>query len=375
MSYPPLGNITPQQFLAEYWQKKPLLIRQAVTQFDWLPSLGDLTDLACQDDVESRLVEVKAGKWSCESGPFRPSRFKKLGNADWTVLVQNMNHHVPFCAELLYRFDFIPHVRLDDLMISWAPAGGGVGPHFDSYDVFLLQVGGKKRWRISSQTDLALVPDSPLKVLQRFEPEQEWVLEHGDMLYLPPKYAHEGVSLEEGMTWSVGFRAPTAQELGGAFLDYLRDHIELDGMYRDPDLAATSNPARLPDDFVARVQTMLQGIQWDKDTVADFVGRYFSEPKSHVFYDSPQDDLDEAAFARQLAKHGVMLDLKTVMLFDDAHIYINGDTLDADPACHGQLRQLANERRLPAGQYSAALLDALFDCYECGYLHPGSTAA
>lgn len=371
MPNPPLGNLTAEQFLADYWQKKPLLIRQAITQFDWLPDLTALQTLACQDDVESRLVEVKQGKWTCESGPFRPSRFKKLGDADWTVLVQNVNHHNAFAAALLYRFDFIPHVRLDDLMISYAPAGGGVGPHFDSYDVFLLQVGGKKRWRISSQTDLTLVPDSPLKVLKHFEHEQEWVLEHGDMLYLPPKYAHEGVALEAGQTWSVGFRAPTAQELGGAFLDFLRDRIELEGMYADPDLNLAGNPAALPDDFVRRVATMLQGIKWDDATVRDFVGHYFSEPKSHVFYDGPDDEISAKAFAKAIAKQGVVLDLKSVMLFDGDQFYLNGEALASTPAASQVLQHLANTRALPPAQYDAAVIDVLLDCYHYGYLHLG----
>ncbi|QNM98014.1 cupin domain-containing protein [Chitinimonas koreensis] len=371
MPNPPLGNLTAEQFLADYWQKKPLLIRQAVTQFDWLPGLDELVALAGRDDVESRLVELRNGKWSCESGPFRPSRFKKLAASDWTVLVQNMNHHQAFCAELLYRFDFIPQVRLDDLMISYAPAGGGVGPHFDSYDVFLLQVGGRKRWRISSQDDLELVDGAPLKILERFVPEQEWELEHGDMLYLPPRYAHEGVALEAGMTWSVGFRAPTAQELGGAFLDYLRDRIELPGLYADPDLAAVSEPARLPDDFVARVAQMLNGIRWGEAEVRDFIGRYFSEPKAHVFYDSPDDELDEDDFAAAVARHGVALDLKSAMLFDGDRVYINGDTLDAEPAALPALRELANRRRLPPADYPAEAVEALYACYEYGYLAPG----
>ncbi|PHV11656.1 cupin [Chitinimonas sp. BJB300] len=366
-----LGNLTAEQFLSDYWQKKPLLIRQAVSQFDWHPELADLISLAGQDDVESRLIENKHGKWTCESGPFRPSRFKRLLPADWTVLVQNVNHHVRFAAELLYRFDFIPHVRLDDLMVSYAPAGGGVGPHFDSYDVFLLQVGGKKRWRISAQTDLRLVEDAPLKVLKHFEAEQEWVLEHGDMLYLPPKYAHEGVALEAGQTWSIGFRAPGAQEMGGAFLDFLRDRLQLDGLYADPDLQMPVDPARVPEDFVARIRTMLEGIRWSDTDVREFVGHYFSEPKAHVFYDSPEEEDSESAFARKLAKQGVQLDMKSVMIFDDAQFYMNGETLGADLAASVYLRQLANERRLPPAVYPAVLVAALYPCYQYGYLHLG----
>ncbi|QDQ25776.1 cupin domain-containing protein [Chitinimonas arctica] len=371
MPISPLGNLTAEQFLAEYWQKKPLLIRQAVTQFDWLPELSDLLELASQDDVESRLIERKNNRWSCESGPFRPSRLKKLANNDWTVLVQNVNHHVPFAAELLYRFDFIPHVRLDDLMVSYAPPGGGVGPHFDSYDVFLLQVAGKKRWRISAQSDLSLEPDSPLKILRNFQPEQEWVLEHGDMLYLPPHYAHDGVALEAGQTWSIGFRAPSAQEMGGAFLDFLRDHIELPGAYADPGLQRPHDPASLPPAFVEQVATMLQGIRWDEATVREFIGRYFSEPKSHVFYDGPEDDLDEEDFDQAVGRRGLVLDLKSVMLFDENRFFINGEPLATDPAAATALRRLANTRRLPAARYDAAALAALYDCYQNGYLHLG----
>lgn len=370
MQKPPLGNISPEVFLAEYWQKKPLLIRGAITAFDTQPTLANLCALATQDDVESRLVEKRNDQWRCESGPFKPSRFKKLAEQDWTLLVQSVNHHLPFCAELLYRFGFIPHVRLDDLMISHAPAGGGVGPHFDSYDVFLLQVGGRKQWQISSQSDLTLVEDAPLKILKHFTPEQEWVLEHGDMLYLPPRFAHNGVALEPGQTWSIGFRSPTTQELATQFLDFLRDRIDLPGIYTDPDLQATNQPARVPDAFIAQISNMLQAIRWDDTLVREFAGKYFSEPKAHVFYDGPDEPLTEKAFAKAVAKQGAALDLKTVMLFDDAHIYINGDLLEADGVAHATLRELANQRHLPPAAYAKPVLDALYACYEYGYLHP-----
>lgn len=371
----PLGTITPETFLAEYWQKQPLLLRQAVTQFDWMPSLAELRDLAARDDVESRLVEHRDGRWRCESGPFRPARHKRLGESDWTLLVQNANHHQRFCAELLHRFAFIPQVRLDDLMISYAPPGGSVGPHFDSYDVFLLQVGGKKRWQISGQTDLSLIDGAPLKLLQHFVPEQEWVLEHGDMLYLPPRFAHHGVALEAGQTWSIGFRAPTTQELATQFLDYLRDHIELDGIYSDPDLRATTEPAHIPVDFAAQIGAMLQKIQWDKQLVARFIGGYFSEPKPHVFFDTADDLFDEAEFAKAVAQAGVWLNLKSVMLYDDSEIYLNGEPLNTPDVLRPALQKLANNRHLPAGEYDDELLDFLYAQYELGYLAPAESTA
>ena len=191
---PLLGGLTAEAFLAEYWQKKPLLIRQAVQDLDPIVDFSVLKQLAVRDDVESRLVEYRANRWHLEQGPFRPSRFQRLPETDWTLLVQSVNHHLPHIADLLWRFDFIPYARLDDLMISYAPPGGTVGPHFDSYDVFLLQVGGKKRWQISAQSEaqLGLVEDAPLKILKSFVADQTWELEEGDMLYLPPKYAHTG---------------------------------------------------------------------------------------------------------------------------------------------------------------------------------------
>lgn len=369
MSNSPLADLTPEKFLADYWQKKPLLIRQAVARFDWLPDLAELIALAGRDDVESRLVELRQNRWRCESGPFKTSRFQRLAETDWTVLIQNVNHLHPFAAELLQRFNFIPQVRLDDLMVSYAPAGGGVGPHFDSYDVFLLQVGGKKQWRISSQDDLELVDDAPLKILKRFQPEQEWVLEHGDMLYLPPRFAHEGVALEPGMTWSIGFRAPSAQEIGTQFLDFLRDRLTLDGQYADPELKATTEPARLPEDFLAKIKAMLAQIEWDDALVREFAGSYFSEPKPHVFYDSPDDLPDEDEFAELLAERGILLDLKSVMLFDDDHVYLNGERLDAEEEALPWLRVLANTRRLdPADDYPDALIELLYDGYADGFL-------
>ncbi|WP_282099335.1 cupin domain-containing protein [Deefgea sp. CFH1-16] len=151
-----LGAISPEEFLREYWQKKPLLIRQAWTDFPEIIDYARLAELAERDDVQSRLIEYKNERWQLESGPFTPSRLKRLGETDWTILVQSVNHLVPHISELLYRFNFLPYTRLDDLMISYAPPGGTVGPHYDSYDVFLLQVGGKKRWQISSDDARAL---------------------------------------------------------------------------------------------------------------------------------------------------------------------------------------------------------------------------
>ena len=215
-----LGGISPRNFLRDYWQKKPLLVRGALPGFQGLLTCNDLIDLACRDDAQSRLITQKNGKWQLRHGPFTPrSFFASADKKQWTLLVQDVNHFLPAARELLLKFNFIPHSRLDDLMVSYAPDGGGVGPHFDSYDVFLLQGMGRRYWQISAQRDKSLVVDAPIKILREFRPEQEWVLEPGDMLYLPPGYAHNGVAEEQlhdlfdwlSCTWLPGTRHPVSR--------------------------------------------------------------------------------------------------------------------------------------------------------------------
>ncbi|WP_157314603.1 cupin domain-containing protein [Chitinibacter sp. GC72] len=367
-----LGKLTPEQFLAEYWQKKPLLIRQAWTNFPELIDFARLAEFAQRDDVESRLIEFNHGRWKLENGPFSQHRLNRLPETDWTILVQNVNHLVPHIADFLYQFNFLPYTRLDDVMISYAPPGGTVGPHYDSYDVFLLQVGGQKRWQISSDDASGFIEDAPIRVLKDFNPEQEWVLEHGDMLYLPPKYAHYGVALTPGMTYSVGFRAPKTQEIATKFLEFLQDEICLEGMYSDPDAKASRTPAKIDDAFVTQIGQMLQQVKWDEQTVRQFIGRYFSEPKPHVFFDHSRP-LEFDDFAEAIAERGVELDLKSQMLYSEQTLFINGEEVefdDASPTDWALLQQLANERCLPAAEYSDPLCDLLYIYHEYGYLHP-----
>jgi 50S ribosomal protein L16 3-hydroxylase len=367
---PLLGGMTPEVFLADYWHKKPLLIRGALTNvgepvgFDWLAKL------ATQDEVESRLIEFKGGRWSLERGPFRSGRLRKLPPADWTLLVQNVNHHLPHIADILWRFDFIPYARLDDLMISYAPPGGTVGPHFDSYDVFLLQVGGKKSWKIAAQDDATLVEDAPLKILKHFKAEEEFTLEHGDMLYLPPRYAHYGVALEPGMTYSIGFRAPSAQELATQFLVYLQDRLELEGMYADPELAWQAEPARISEQMIAKVLDTLSRIRWQRGEVADFLGHYLTEPKPHVFFEGEEEELDRDAFAKMAQHRGIQLDLKSLLLYVDGLLYCNGERLDINAGDLAAWQTLANRRALPGAAVTDEMLDLLYEGYQIGFWHP-----
>ncbi|MGH8800150.1 MAG: cupin domain-containing protein, partial [Casimicrobiaceae bacterium] len=253
----PLGGLTPAAFLRRHWQKRALLVRDAIPGFEGLLSRAELIRMAGRDDVESRLVLRERARWSLTHGPFRAADFRTLPGRGWTLLVQGVNLHVRAADALLRRFAFIPYARLDDLMVSYAAPGGGVGPHFDSYDVFLLQGDGRRRWRTSGQRNLALKPGLPLKILARFRPEHAWTLGPGDMLYLPPDCAHDGVALDACTTYSIGFRAPSAQQLATAFLDWLRDDMALDGRYADPDLRPTREPARIGDAMRAQCAAAL----------------------------------------------------------------------------------------------------------------------
>lgn len=372
---PLLGGLTPETFLQDYWHKKPLLIRGALADVGEPVDYRWLAKLAAQEEVESRLIEYKNGKWSLERGPFRAGRLRKLPASDWTLLVQNVNHHVPHIADILWRFDFIPYARLDDLMISYAPPGGTVGPHFDSYDVFLLQVGGKKSWKIAAQDDMTLIEDAPLKILKQFDEEQEFVLEHGDMLYLPPRYAHYGVALEPGMTYSIGFRAPSAQELATQFLVYLQDRLQVDGMYADPDLRWQAEPARIGDQMIDKVLDTLKQVRWDRDSVADFLGHYLTEPKPHVFFEGEEETLDADEFAESIKKQGITLDLKSLILYVDGMLYCNGEKLEIDNGDVAAWQQLANRRSLPGAAITATMLDLLYEGYQIGFWHPVQSVA
>jgi 50S ribosomal protein L16 3-hydroxylase len=376
-----LNNLTPTQFLAEYWQKKPLLIRQALPNFKSFLSVDELLNLALDDDAEARLIINKNGKWQVKFNPLEEHDFSKLPQTTtsklfWTVLVQNVNHHLPQAIDLLQQFNFIPHARLDDLMISYAPKGSGIGAHVDSYDVFLLQGAGKRKWQISTQTDLSLVENAPLKLLKNFVPEQEWILEAGDMLYLPPHIAHCGISeSDDCMTYSIGFRAPSYQELAHEFLSYLQDKLgentSIKGLYSDPNLTVQNHPGEISDALQANIHAALSGINWKSADIGDFLGHYLTEPKAHVYFDAP-DEISKAKFSALLAKKNVHLSLKSMMLFADNNFYINGEKMHTPTEISAYLRDLADHRCINTialqANIHAALSDVLTEYYCAGYL-------
>lgn len=364
-------DVAAARFLDRYWQKRPLLVRSALAGFRGLLSWDDLVSLALRDDVESRLVLRHRGRWTLTHGPFRRRELQRLPARNWTLLVQGVNTHVAAADALLRRFAFIPHARLDDLMVSYAAPGGGVGPHFDSYDVFLLQGHGRRRWRLGRQRDLTLKAGLPLKILARFRPRYGCVLESGDMLYLPPDIAHDGVALEACSTYSIGFRAPSAQELATGFLDWLRDRVRMEGRYRDPELALERHPARIPRNLQTYARAVLARLSWDPATAAEFLGAHLTEPKPSVAFATPRAALGATAFAARASRRGVRLDSATQLLYDSTHLFINGDVLEPPANAKSALRRLADARELPPGRLDRDALNLLYRWYRDGFLHFG----
>lgn len=366
-----LGGMSVKEFLRDYWQKKPLLIRRAIPGFAGLLDPQQLMALACTPDAQARLVTHKRGLWQLQQGPFETEDFSRLAKTKWTMLVQGVNHVLPQAAELLKHFSFIPHARLDDLMVSYAPKDGGVGPHFDSYDVFLLQGLGHRRWQISEQKDRTLVAGAPLRILQNFTAEHEWVLEPGDMLYLPPHWAHNGIAEDDCMTYSIGFRTPSYQELGEQFLVYLQDNLCLDGMYADPDLKTQAHPSEISADMLRQVEHAIQQIKWGKSDIASFLGCYLSEPKPHIFFDPPEKPWTRKRFQQATQGAGIALDLKTQILCHGDTVFINGEAHSVDKDSYPSLRALADSRQLDAtANLPTATVDLLFQWYTDGYIIP-----
>lgn len=362
-----LGGLSPAQFMKRHWQRKPLLVRGAVPGMRAPVSTQRLFELAGQDDVESRLVLQEAGgAWRLRHGPFARRAIPPAGRPGWTLLVQGMDLHDAGVHALLQQFRFVPEARLDDLMISHASDGGGVGPHFDSYDVFLLQAHGRRRWRIGRQKDLTLQPDMPLKILARFEPEQEFVLEPGDMLYLPPRYAHDGIAQGECQTYSIGFRAPRR---GGLARELLRQLAEeageaaSDPIYRDPGQPATAAPGAIPEALQAFAREAVAAALRDPQALDRALGESLSEPKSNVWF-------ERQAAPRRL--QALALDPRTRMLYDKRHIFVNGESWRAAGRDATLMRRLADRRQLGPADLAQASRDAralLREWCEAGWLH------
>jgi 50S ribosomal protein L16 3-hydroxylase len=379
-----LGGNSPHQFMKSYWHKKPLLVRGAIPAFELAKQMGEplgsaisaeeLFKIAGNDAVESRLIQAKP--WTFSNGPFKRKSIPSLEAPDWTLLLQSMEARHPAAAKVLSWFRFIPDARLDDLMISIAGPGGGVGPHFDSYDVFLIQMSGRRRWRISQQRDLSLNPEFPLKILKHFKAEQEWDLEPGDMLYLPPHIAHDGLALDAGcQTWSVGFRAQSYKEILQEGLwrlaESLEDIPELEKRFADPQQRATPNAEQLPEEIIKQLKQKLKSLKLDRiETFLPGIAAYLSEPKPQAYFDGSENRLSPEEFQYQISKQALVPHPQTRLLALDKKIYCNGEDVSSGQAALIQAawRSLAARRQYKASIGKLDPSNSLFEAYEAGWL-------
>ena len=371
---PLLGGLTPAEFMRDHWQRKPLLVRRAAAENAPRISRKRMFEMAARDDVESRLVVNDAGKWSVRNGPIPRRALPAIGTPGWTLLVQGVDLHDDAAHRLLCRFRFIADARLDDLMLSFASDGGGVGPHVDSYDVFLLQVEGRRRWRVGRSASPRVRDDVPLKMLADFRPRHDWLLEPGDLLYLPPGWGHDGVAEGSCITASIGFRAPHATQLGAEVLRRMIEAVQDVGadagavagdgqgsVYADAGAPATRSPSRIPAALQAFSDAAIDRIAADPQARRRALGEVLSEPKATTWFERSEP---------QPIDRGVVLDRRTRMLYDDINIYINGECHAAPARQRSPLRKLADRRCLTAVEVAAlpaALRDLLLDWQHAGW--------
>jgi 50S ribosomal protein L16 3-hydroxylase len=375
MSSSILGSLSTSRFLREHWHKRPLLVRQALPGFGGIVDRDAFLALATRPDATSRLViqhPRRRHRWERHDGPFGALEADMLPARLWTLLVHGVESLIPGGWELLRRFSFIPSARVDDLMISYAADGGSVGPHDDLYDVFLLQGPGRRRWQISTGGDRRLDEAAAIKVLARFRPEEEWVLEPGDMLYLPPGVAHHGVAEGPCFTYSIGFAAPSYGELISNFLGYLGEFrgARAEGRYADPDLGLTRRPLEIGDAMIDQVAEVVGAVTWDRADVTDFLGRFFTRPRARAQFPAPARPLDEEAFSRRLRGPGrLALALPSRGLVRRRRLFFNGEAHHVRPATLQMFERLVGDRALalPA-KLDAGSRALLHQWYRAGYL-------
>lgn len=303
MREPPV-KLDVERFLSEYWQKSPCLIPAAFPGFAPDFDGDDLAGLACEPMAEARIISgaYPQNDWQVREGPFDHADFASLPEEHWTLLVQDVEKHYPPLVSLLEKFDFLPSWRLDDLMISYAAPGGSVGPHVDQYDVFLLQAQGQRRWQIAEHFRPRFVENCSLRVLAEFEPEQEWTLGPGDMLYLPPGIAHHGVALSAGMTWSIGLRAPCSADLLMAMGEQLAQSIN--PHYTDPGLELATRPGEIDQAALERLRALMMQPLIDEEGFAQFAGTFLTRYRLAHEPAPPETRIDEPTLSKHLAAEG-----------------------------------------------------------------------
>jgi 50S ribosomal protein L16 3-hydroxylase len=367
-----LGGLSPAQFMRRHWQQRPLLVRQALPGVVPPVTRGELFALAARDDVESRLVLRDGRRWSLRRGPLPRRALPALRTPHWTLLVQGLDLHIDAAHRLQSRFRFVPDAQLDDLMLSYASAGGGVGPHIDAYDVFLLQVSGRRRWRFGRCARPVWREDVPLKMLARMPATESHLLDAGDMLYLPPGWAHEGLAVGgDCMTASIGFRAPSRDELARSLLSRLAERADDEPAphYRDRDQAPTPHPGALPPALRTFARDALAHALARPGAVERALGEWVTEPKPQVWFEAAQPG---ATLSRS---HGVVLDRRTRMAYVEREVFVNGESFAAAGRDAALVKRLADARQLSADELrrmSSGARALIAEWLTAGWLHPRS---
>ncbi len=378
----PLSELSAELFLQEYWQKKPLLIRQAFPDLTPLLPADELAGLACEEGVESRLIiqEEKSDHWDLQHGPFSEETFSALPEKHWTLLVQAVDHWIPKAAEFIRQFDFIPSWRVDDLMISYASDGGGVGPHYDNYDVFLIQAEGKRQWEIGGKYDQnsSRRTDTQVMILDQWQSKQSWILEPGDMLYLPPQIGHNGIAVSDNcMTYSVGFRAPSHSELLSGFSDAMADRLGNEDRYTDPNLLLQRNPGEITPQALDDIQKILRQYYENPDLISDWFGRYITELK----YTNNETISGTQCAIDDLLKHqseGGIVSRNEGSRFafikqnNRITLFVDGETFECDPETNFLAELLCDQTHLDLNQLNGnkACLQLISQLIQQGSLYP-----
>ncbi len=372
------------QFLSEYWQRRPLLVREAFPGFRSPLDPDDLAGLACESTVESRIVSEsrKAPHWRVRHGPFRPEDFAALPRSRWTLLVHDVEKHLPELCHIIDRFRFVPDWRIDDLMVSYATDGGSVGPHYDDYDVFLLQATGTRRWRFGGPgaSEENCVAEEELRIMSQFQPECDVLLEPGDMLYLPPRVPHHGVSEGDCMTFSIGFRAPTWQQWLGAVFERLLERVDADARYSDPGLSPVEHPAEIDQQTIATFRAHLESmLTVSEEDLAQCLGTWLTEPKEHLDA-QPSEQHWHAADLDSLLSRGAGLQRNPAVRFlfsersgNGMTLYVNGYAFRVPGGCEPLVRALClgaimSSRELETSKAPAGILSFLAELLNCSYL-------
>ncbi|MCA0402771.1 MAG: cupin domain-containing protein [Proteobacteria bacterium] len=351
------GSLTKEQFLKDYWQKKPYLFKKALNNFIQPLSADELAGLSLEEDVESRLVyqTKEAPFWHLKKGPFDEKEFRHLPETHWTLLVQGVDRFVPEVADLLANFNFIPQWRVDDVMISYAVDSGSVGPHYDNYDVFLYQAKGRRQWKLTTKDCQPenYLDDVPLRIMHDFAVEEDYILDEGDMLYLPPHVGHHGIAIGECMTYSFGYRAYQAQELLDSYAEFSAEKREKTSLYADPDWSNLRGSSELPRDALLKAKELLIAELEDESRLKHWFGSFVTSLDSEAENLLPEP-LEEDDFSREeleeflsedfslyrnpLCRFAYINEATTILLF------INGCEWDVQAVNTDLINLVANER-------------------------------